>query len=111
MRRRTTPESTPTPRPWNAGLDGLGFGGDYNPEQWPQDVRLEDLELMREAGVTILSVAIFSWATIEPREGELDWAWLDTTMDRLHGAGIQVALATATASPPPWLTRAHPIAT
>ncbi|MFF2454325.1 beta-galactosidase [Isoptericola sp. NPDC058082] len=108
MRRRTTPESTPTPHPWNAGLDGLGFGGDYNPEQWPQDVRLEDLELMREAGVTILSVAIFSWARIEPREGELDWAWLDETMDRLHAAGIRVALATATASPPPWLTREHP---
>ncbi|MFC8598537.1 beta-galactosidase [Isoptericola sp. NPDC057191] len=108
MRRRTTPESTPSPRPWNADLVGLGFGGDYNPEQWPQDVRLEDLELMREAGVNILSVAIFSWATIEPREGELDWGWLDETMDRLHSAGIRVALATATASPPPWLTRQHP---
>ncbi|MFJ8795891.1 beta-galactosidase [Streptomyces sp. NPDC102462] len=29
-------------------------------------------------------------------------------LDRLHGAGIRVALATATASPPPWLTRRHP---
>ncbi|MGW2091513.1 beta-galactosidase [Promicromonospora sukumoe] len=110
MRRRSTPESFDPAqvRPWNAGITGLGFGGDYNPEQWPDDVRLEDLELMREAGVNLLSVAIFSWATIEPREGELDWAWLDTTMDRLHSAGIQVALATATASPPPWLTRKHP---
>ncbi|MFE7507288.1 beta-galactosidase [Promicromonospora sp. NPDC057488] len=110
MRRRTTPESFDPAqvRPWNAGLAGLGFGGDYNPEQWPDDVRLEDVELMREAGVNLLSVAIFSWATIEPREGELDWAWLDTTLDRLQAAGIQVALATATASPPPWLTRKHP---
>ncbi|WP_402377797.1 beta-galactosidase [Isoptericola rhizosphaerae] len=110
MRRRTTPDSfdTTAVRPWNAQLDGLGFGGDYNPEQWPADVRAEDVRLMREAGVNLLSVAIFSWATLEPREGELDWTWLDETLDSLHAAGIQVALATATASPPPWLTRKHP---
>lgn len=110
MRRRSTPESFDPHqvRPWNDRLTGLGFGGDYNPEQWPDDVRLEDVELMRAAGVNLLSVAIFGWAAIEPREGELDWRWLDDTMDRLHAAGIQVALATATASPPPWLTRKHP---
>jgi beta-galactosidase len=110
MRRRSVPTAfdPAAVRPWNAQVTGLGYGGDYNPEQWPDDVRLEDLRLMREAGVNVLSVAIFSWATIEPREGELDWAWLDTTMDRLHQAGIQLALATATASPPPWLTRKHP---
>lgn len=87
---------------------GLDYGADYNSEQWPLDVRLEDVELMREAGVTILSVGIFSWAMLEPREGEHDFGWLDDTLDRLHGAGIRVALATATASPPPWLTRKHP---
>jgi len=96
-----------TPR-WPLGLDTLGFGGDYNPEQWPDDVRVEDVALMREAGVTLVSVAIFSWATIEPVEGVLEWGWLDTTMDRLHEAGIRVDLATATASPPPWLTALHP---
>ncbi|MBZ2199534.1 beta-galactosidase [Occultella gossypii] len=86
----------------------MGFGGDYNPEQWPMATRLEDIQLMREAGVNIVSLAIFSWATIEPREGKYDWAWLDNMMDRLSAAGIRVALATATASPPPWLTVAHP---
>jgi beta-galactosidase len=29
-------------------------------------------------------------------------------MDRLHDGGIRVDLATATASPPPWLSRLHP---
>lgn len=87
---------------------GVGFGGDYNPEQWPDDVRLADLDLMREAGVTIVSVAIFAWASLEPEEGVYTWDWLDTTMDRLHASGIAVSLATATASPPPWLTTKHP---
>ncbi|WP_159621122.1 beta-galactosidase [Ruania rhizosphaerae] len=102
-----TPPAPTTPD-WPIGLRALGFGGDYNPEQWPMEVRLEDIELMREAGVNFVSLAIFSWATIEPREGRYDWTWLDNIMDRLQAAGVKVALATATASPPPWLTANHP---
>ncbi|UFU08301.1 beta-galactosidase [Ruania halotolerans] len=86
----------------------MGYGGDYNPEQWPMEVRLEDIALMREAGVNLVSLAIFSWATIEPREGRYDWTWLDNILDRLQAAGVKVALASATASPPPWLTANHP---
>jgi beta-galactosidase len=89
-------------------VPGLAYGGDYNPEQWPLDTQLEDVELMTQAGVNLLSVGIFSWAMLEPREGEYDFGWLDAVLDRLHEAGIRVALATATASPPPWLTRRHP---
>ncbi|MFC8370671.1 beta-galactosidase [Streptomyces sp. NPDC057239] len=98
----------PTHRPWPLQVPGLGYGGDYNPEQWSREVQLEDIELMKESGVNLLSVGIFSWAMLEPREGAHDFGWLDTVLDRLHAAGIRVALATATASPPPWLTRKHP---
>ncbi|MFI8191532.1 beta-galactosidase [Streptomyces sp. NPDC085946] len=97
-----------TPSPWPLDVPGIAYGGDYNPEQWPLDVQLEDVELMRRAGVNLLSVGIFSWAMLEPREGDYDFGWLDAVLDRLHAAGIRVALATATASPPPWLTRRHP---
>lgn len=86
----------------------LEFGADYNPEQWPREVWDEDVRAMREAGVTIVSLAIFSWARIEPADGRYDFAWLDEVMDLLHANGISVDLATATASPPPWLTTAHP---
>lgn len=87
---------------------GIGFGGDYNPEQWPASVRLEDLELMQQAGVNFLSVGIFSWALLEPSEGHYDFGWLDEVMDNLTGIGVKVALATATAAPPAWLVRKHP---
>jgi beta-galactosidase len=86
----------------------LEFGADYNPDQWPRDVWDEDVRHMREAGVTIVSLAIFSWAKLEPADGVFDFAWLDDAMDLLHANGILVDLATATASPPPWLTAAHP---
>lgn len=89
----------PADRPWPLGVEGIAYGGDDNPEQWPEAVRIEDMDLMREAGVSVVSVAIFAWATLEPREGEYDFGWLDAEMDRLHAAGIKAALTTATASP------------
>ena len=63
---------------------------------------------MQEAGVNLVSLGIFAWALLEPRPGEYDFTWLDRIMNLLHDHGILVDLATATASPPPWLARAHP---
>ncbi|MGH8861103.1 MAG: beta-galactosidase, partial [Jatrophihabitantaceae bacterium] len=92
-----------------AALGGrLAFGGDYNPEQWPQPVWDEDIALMREAGVNIVSLGIFSWALLEPAEGEYDLGLLERVIERLHGGGIKVDLATATASPPPWFSHRYP---
>ena len=81
--------------------DGVGFGGDYNPEQWPREVWGEDMRLMREAGVTFVTLGVFSWSWLEPSKGEYDFDWLDEVMDLLHANGIAVDLATATASPRP----------
>ncbi|KOX10395.1 beta-galactosidase [Micromonospora sp. NRRL B-16802] len=93
-------------RRWHG--DGIYFGGDYNPEQWPEETWSEDVELMRRAGVNLVSVGIFSWALLEPTPGRFEFGWLDRVLGLLHDGGIQVDLATATASPPPWLARAHP---
>lgn len=103
----TLQETSSPARAWN-NIEGIAYGGDYNPEQWPVSVRLEDLELMKEAGVNFLSVGIFSWALLEPEEGKYDFGWLDEVMDNLAGIGVKVALATATAAPPAWLVRKHP---
>ncbi|MFJ9853391.1 beta-galactosidase [Streptomyces sp. NPDC101150] len=89
-------------------MGGIHFGGDYNPEQWPEEVWAEDLKLMKAAHVTMVTAGIFSWARVEPRPGEWDFGWFDRVMDGLAGADIAVCLATMTASPPPWLSRAHP---
>ncbi|MCQ4209391.1 beta-galactosidase [Streptomyces longispororuber] len=89
-------------------LGSLGFGGDYNPEQWGPEVHAEDRELMARAGVNLVTLGIFGWATAEPSPGAYDFGWLDPHLDRLADAGIAVSLATMTASPPPWLARLHP---
>ncbi|MGK5498081.1 beta-galactosidase [Streptomyces sp. URMC 125] len=95
-------------RPDDGTAPGFAYGADYNPDQWPREVWDEDVRLMREAGVNIVSLAIFSWARIQPAEDSWEFGWLDEVMDLLHEHGIAVDLATATASPPPWLTAAHP---
>ncbi|MCM1972362.1 beta-galactosidase [Streptomyces sp. G1] len=84
------------------------FGGDYNPEQWPEETWPDDIRLMREAGVNSVTVGVFSWAKLEPRPGERQFGWLDRLLELLHESGIGVVLATPTASPPPWLGRLHP---
>src|ERR1043165_2671775 len=89
-------------------LPVMAYGGDYNPEQWPPAVWREDMELMRRAGVNLVSVGVFSWSRLEPREGAYDFAWLDEVLDLLAANGIGAALATPTASPPPWFGLAHP---
>ncbi|MER7900227.1 beta-galactosidase [Streptomyces sp. NPDC096046] len=96
------PETTPR------GLTRLAFGGDYNPEQWPESVWQDDVRLMREAGVTLVSVGIFSWALLEPSPGRYDFGWMDRLLDLLHEHGIRVDLGTPTVVPPVWFYRAHP---
>ena len=90
------------------GLTSPAYGGDYNPEQWDEATFAEDLELMAEAGVNLVSLGIFSWARLEPREGSYELDWLVEIVGRLHDAGIAVDLATATASPPAWMATDHP---
>ncbi|KAA0940975.1 beta-galactosidase [Streptomyces apricus] len=84
------------------------FGGDYNPEQWPEETWQEDVRLMKEASVTSVTLGVFAWAKLEPRPGAREFGWLDRVMALLHAHGIGVVLATPTSSPPPWLGRLHP---
>ncbi len=73
------------------------------PEVWA-----EDMALMRQAGVNLATVGVFSWSEPEPEPGRYEFGWLDQVLDLLHDNGIRANLATPTASPPPWFSLAHP---
>jgi beta-galactosidase len=75
----------------------------YDPARWPEDARL-----MREAGLSVVRLAEFAWDKMEPEEDEYDFAWLDSSIETLAAAGLQVVLCTPTPTPPPWLTHLHP---
>ena len=89
---------------------GFLHGGDYNPDQWldRKDILEEDIRLMHQAHVNCVSVGIFIWTRMEPREGEYDFEWLDEVIDRLWKGGIHVILATPSGAKPAWMARKYP---
>ncbi|GAB4580833.1 MAG: beta-galactosidase [Anaerolineales bacterium] len=91
-------------------LRRLWHGADYNYEQWLEtpEVLHEDFRLMNLAHCTAMSVGIFSWAMLEPQEGQYNFGWLDTLMDELHGHGIRAILATPSAAHPAWMSKKYP---
>jgi beta-galactosidase len=88
-------------------LSGFARGTDWNPDQWPKEVWLRDIELMVDAKVNLVSFPVFGWALLETSEGVFDFAWLDELMDQLEANGIGADLATATATPPAWMVRKY----
>jgi beta-galactosidase len=101
-------DTSPSDHGWLPGVADICFGGDYNPEQWPEEVWVQDVALMQEAGVNLVSVGIFSWGLLETSAGVFDFGWLDRLLDLLHAGGIRVDLGTPTAVPPMWFWAANP---
>jgi beta-galactosidase len=88
----------------------LLHGADYNPEQWlhQPEILARDMELMKKAQVTSLSIGIFSWTSYEPSEGVYTFDWLDVVMDTLAKNGLFAFLATPSAAKPTWLSEKYP---
>jgi len=40
------------------------LGAAYYPEHWPEDRWTKDIQLMREAGLTVARLAEFAWSTL-----------------------------------------------
>ncbi|MBQ0904477.1 beta-galactosidase [Micromonospora sp. U21] len=84
------------------------FGGDYNPEQWPEDVWKQDHQLFDAAHIDLVTVGVFGWALTQPAEDVYDFSLLDRIVERAGAQGRGICLATGTAAHPPWLARAYP---
>jgi beta-galactosidase len=89
-------------------VEHILYGGDYNPDQWPDDVRDEDARLMTLARWNVATLPVFSWVHLNPSEGVYTFEWFDRVIDRLTRAGVDLCLATATASTPAWVDQQYP---
>ena len=94
--------------PINPRFPHFLHGGDYNPDQWPEEVWQEDMRLMKLANCNTMSTAIFAWTKLEPEEGKFDFSWLDKIMDLLAENGGYAVLATPSGARPAWLSAKYP---
>ena len=84
------------------------YGGDYNPEQWPEDVWKEDMRMFKIANIDIVTLNVFSWAALQPSEDKYTFEKLDKIMEMVKENDLKVCLATSTAMYPAWMAKKYP---
>ena len=92
----------------NPEVKKILFGGDYNPEQWDEEARKQDMELLPEAKIDIVTLNVFSWAKLQPSEDTYDFSDLDSIIQMVTKAGMNICLATSTAAHPAWMAHKYP---
>lgn len=92
----------------HASVKKILYGGDYNPEQWPEEVLDEDMVLFKKAHIDVVTLNVFNWAMLQPSENTYDFSRLDREMERLRKEGMKVCLATSTAAHPAWMAKRYP---
>lgn len=80
----------------------------YYPEHWDESQWERDIKRMADMGLEVVHMGEFSWARLEPEEGQYDFEWLDKAVDLAHKYGLKVILCSTTATPPAWLSQKHP---
>ena len=84
------------------------LGTCYYPEHWSRDIWKSDIIRMVELGLSWVRIGEFSWSKIEPKEGELDWEWLDCIVELLRSHKLDIIMGTPTATPPKWVLDKYP---
>lgn len=84
------------------------YGGDYNPEQWTEDIWEKDMELLKKAGVDIVTLNVFNWAMLQPDEETYEFSQLDKIVERVSAEGMYICMATSTGAHPAWMARKYP---
>lgn len=89
-------------------IESILYGGDYNPEQWPEEIWEKDMEMIKKANITIVTLNVFSWASIQPNEDTYNFDKLDKIMRIVKDNGLKVCMATSTGAHPAWMAKKHP---
>lgn len=89
-------------------FDHFLFGGDWNPEQWPEDTWEHDLDMLEDAHINEVTINVFSWALLRPAEDRYDFSMLDKIVALLVKHDFNIVMATGTAALPGWMVRLHP---
>jgi beta-galactosidase len=86
----------------------MKIGTYYYPEQWPAEQWPRDFDNIQKMGLQIVHLAEFAWGTIEPREGEFHFQWIEQCLQLASDRHLDVILCTPSAVVPSWLVDKHP---
>lgn len=92
----------------NRKIKKIPYGGDYNPEQWSEEVWEEDMRMFHLAGIDIVTLNVFSWASLQSDETTYHFDKLDKIMNLVAENGLKVCLATSTGAHPAWMAKKYP---
>lgn len=84
------------------------YGGDYNPNQWSEEIWKEDMRIFEKASINSATINVFSWAQLQPAEEVYDFEQLDRIFEMLEKKNYGIVLGTSTASLPAWMVRRYP---
>jgi beta-galactosidase len=98
-----------TPERFSPGkMDTFLYGAAFYEEYMPEDRLDQDVQLMQQAGITVVRVGESTWSLWEPRGWPVR-VRLDGPHRRTPGAAhIRVIMGTPTYSIPPWMFKEHP---
>ncbi len=74
---------------------------------WQDSIKY-NLERMRQCKIATIRMGEFSWSTVEPRRGHLDFSIFEFTLDQAQSHEIDVIFCTPTTTPPKWLVDEMP---
>ncbi len=100
------PQAAPTFAPDK--MDNVLYGVAYYTEYMPYDRLDKDIEMMQQAGISVVRIGESSWGLWEPEDGRFDYAWMDRVVERMQKAGIKMIMGTPTYSIPAWMYKKHP---
>ncbi len=86
----------------------LLFGAAYYDEYMPCERLMQDVAMMKKAGINVVRIAESTWSTCEPQEGVFDFSHVERVMDAMEEAGIYVIIGTPTYAVPTWMVKSYP---
>ena len=84
------------------------YGGDYNPNQWPEEIWDEDMRLFKKANINSATINVFTWSKLQPSENVYSFNELDEIIQLLSINNIEIVLGTSTAALPAWMCKKYP---
>jgi len=85
--------------------ENLLFGAAYYLEYMPYDRLDTDIKMMKAAGMNVVRIAESTWSTLEPKEGQFKFSYVDRVLEAVEAAGMKAIIGTPTYAIPSWLEK------